>query len=69
MTYAYGAIARRLAGAKVQLGISIPANLGYRFYAHHLNRYYTCDWSLPEGEGAPHPALRATLSPQPGRGA
>ena len=68
MTYAYGAIARRLAGAKVQLGISIPANLGYRFYAHHLNRYYTCDWSLPAGAGSPHPALRATLSPQAGRG-
>ena len=51
-TYSYGGIARRLAGARVQLGISIPANLGYRFYAHHLNRYYTCDWSLPAGRAA-----------------
>jgi hypothetical protein len=38
---------KRLAGARVQLPIAIPANLGYRFYAHHLNKYYTCDWALP----------------------
>ncbi len=46
-TYSYASIFRRLAGARLQLGVAIPANLGYRFYAHHLNRYYTCDWSLP----------------------
>jgi radical SAM superfamily enzyme YgiQ (UPF0313 family) len=46
-TYSYAGIARRLGRARVQLPIAIPANLGYRFYAHHLNRYYTCDWSLP----------------------
>jgi radical SAM superfamily enzyme YgiQ (UPF0313 family) len=48
-TYSYSGIARRLGGARVQLGITIPTNFGYRFYAHHLNRYYTCDWSLPAG--------------------
>ena len=32
------------AGARLQLPIAIPANLGYRFYAHHLRDYYTCDW-------------------------
>ena len=47
-TYRYGAIARRLAGARNLLGVAIPANLGYRFYAHRLHRYYTCDWFLPE---------------------
>lgn len=46
-TYSYAGIARRLGRARIQLPIAIPANLGYRFYAHHLNRYYTCDWSLP----------------------
>jgi radical SAM superfamily enzyme YgiQ (UPF0313 family) len=51
-TYSYGGIFRRLAGARVQLPIAIPANLGYRFYAHHLNRYYTCDWSLPSAKAA-----------------
>jgi len=48
MTYSYRSIWRRLAGARVQLPIAIPANFGYRFYAHHLNKYYTCDWALPE---------------------
>ncbi len=44
--YRYSAIARRLwkAGSLEPLGIA--ANLGYRFYAHHLQRFYTCDWHL-----------------------
>jgi len=28
------------------LSISIPANFGYRFYADHLDSFYTCDWYL-----------------------
>jgi hypothetical protein len=28
------------------LPISIPANFGYRFYANHLDTFYTCDWQL-----------------------
>jgi hypothetical protein len=51
-TYSYRGMFRRLAGSRVQLPIAIPANLGYRFYAHHLNQYYTCDWSLPGGSAA-----------------
>ena len=44
--YRYSAIARRLwkAGALEPLGIA--ANLGYRFYAHRLHRFYNCDWHL-----------------------
>ena len=45
-TYSYPAIARRLAGARVQLPIAIGANLGYRYYAYHLDKFYTCDWQL-----------------------
>jgi radical SAM superfamily enzyme YgiQ (UPF0313 family) len=45
-TYSYRSIARRLWGARLQLPVAIPANLGYRFYAHRLHRYYTCDWAL-----------------------
>lgn len=44
--YRYRSIAKRLAGARVQLPVAIGANLGYRFYAHRLNRFYTCDWML-----------------------
>jgi radical SAM superfamily enzyme YgiQ (UPF0313 family) len=46
-TYSYAGIARRLAGSRSQLLVSVAANFGYRFYAHNLHRYYTCDWSLP----------------------
>ena len=45
-TYSYGSIWKRLAGSRTQLPISIPANFGYRFYANHLDTFYTCDWQL-----------------------
>jgi radical SAM superfamily enzyme YgiQ (UPF0313 family) len=43
-TYSYRSIFKRLAGARIQLPIAFGANLGYRFYAHHLNSFYNCDW-------------------------
>ena len=45
-TYSYGSIWKRLAGSRTQLPIAIPANLGYRFYAYHLDTFYNCDWQL-----------------------
>jgi radical SAM superfamily enzyme YgiQ (UPF0313 family) len=48
-TYSYKSIARRLAGSRTQLPIAIPANFGYRFYANHLDSFYTCDWQLAPG--------------------
>lgn len=41
-TYRYSSIAKRLLRSRVQWPISISANLGYRFYAHNLARFYTC---------------------------
>ena len=46
-TYSYGSIARRVAGSGTRLMMSVSANLGYRFYAYHLDSFYTCDWRLP----------------------
>ncbi|HLE97576.1 MAG TPA: radical SAM protein [Candidatus Thermoplasmatota archaeon] len=55
-TYKATSIARRLGKARIQLPIAIAANLGYRFYARNLHRYYNCDWFV--GQGAPRlPAL------------
>ena len=48
-SYSHASIWKRLAGSRTQLPISIPANFGYRFYANHLDTFYTCDWQL-----APH---------------
>jgi radical SAM superfamily enzyme YgiQ (UPF0313 family) len=45
-TYSYGSIWKRLAGSRTQLPIAIPANIGYRFYAYHLDTFYNCDWQL-----------------------
>lgn len=45
-TYSYASIAKRLASSRTQLPIAIPANFGYRFYAYHLDKFYTCDWML-----------------------
>ena len=45
-TYAYRSIARRVMGSGTRLLVSGAANLGYRFYAYHLESFYTCDWQL-----------------------
>ena len=50
--YSYGSIVRRLAAARTQLPIAVMANLGYRFYAHHLETHYNCDWPIGFGEAA-----------------
>lgn len=44
--YRYSAIASRLWKAHALEPLGIAANLGYRFYAHHLHRFYNCDWHL-----------------------
>lgn len=45
-TYSMGSIARRLGRSRTQLPISVMANMGYRFYAHNLETFYTCDWPI-----------------------
>ena len=44
--YRYAAIGRRLWKAKAWEPLALAANLGYRFYAHNLHRFYNCDWHL-----------------------
>lgn len=43
-TYSYASIWKRLSGSRTRLPIAIPANVGYRFYAYHLDTFYSCDW-------------------------
>jgi radical SAM superfamily enzyme YgiQ (UPF0313 family) len=50
--YSYRSIFRRLASARTQLPIAVMANLGYRYYAHHLETHYTCDWPIGFKEAA-----------------
>jgi hypothetical protein len=44
--YRYRAIAQRIWRSPASRSVVIGANLGYRFYARHLDRYYNCDWGL-----------------------
>jgi radical SAM superfamily enzyme YgiQ (UPF0313 family) len=60
--YKYSSIARRLWRAKNFQPLAMTANLGYRFYARNLDRFYTCDWpiqALPPGPGFKRIALKA----------
>ena len=40
-------------GKIFQIPLSLAANLGYRFYAHHLHTHYTCDWPQVADQGEP----------------
>lgn len=44
--YRWSAIARRLWKAGNINPLALTANLGYRFYANHLHKYYNCDWPI-----------------------
>src|SRR5262249_24028406 len=54
--YRYSSIARRLWKARAFEPIALGANLGYRFYAHNLHRFYTCDWPVGALEAYPRAA-------------
>lgn len=45
-TYSVRSIIRRIRHSPAPLAVRIGTNLGYRFYAHNLNRYYNCDWII-----------------------
>ena len=51
--YSWKAMTRRLWNARNFSALAISANLGYRFYAHNLQRFYTCD--LPLAPVLPNP--------------
>ncbi len=44
--YSWASIARRLKKAAAPLHIAALSNLGYRYYAYNLHRFYSCDWPL-----------------------
>lgn len=44
--YQWSSIAKRLWVAKNFQPLALTANMGYRFYANNLHRFYTCDWPI-----------------------
>src|SRR2546427_86353 len=44
--YSFRSIARRIANSPAPWAVRLGTNLGYRFYAHNLSRFYNCDWII-----------------------
>jgi radical SAM superfamily enzyme YgiQ (UPF0313 family) len=51
--YGWKPILARLRHARTQLPLALGANIGYRFYAHHLHTHYNCDWPLVADDRQP----------------
>ncbi|MEW5940112.1 MAG: radical SAM protein [Chloroflexota bacterium] len=45
-TYTYQAMATRYLKSRIQTPVWWVANMGYRFYSHHLKDFYNCDWII-----------------------
>jgi radical SAM superfamily enzyme YgiQ (UPF0313 family) len=50
--YSLAGMTRRIAASPSPLAVGLGANLGYRFYARNLHRFYNCDWVLGQGRPA-----------------
>jgi radical SAM superfamily enzyme YgiQ (UPF0313 family) len=44
--YSLRSIMKRLPYSPAPWGVRLATNLGYRFYANHLSRFYNCDWII-----------------------
>ena len=44
--YSFRSIVRRIRHSPAPWAVKLGTNLGYRFYAHNLSRFYNCDWIL-----------------------
>ncbi len=67
-TYSASAMAARYLKSRIQTPVWWIANMGYRFYAHHLKDFYNCDWIIGQLDEKPvspvfmpEPALEMAL--------
>jgi hypothetical protein len=44
--YSYGSIWQRIRSSPAPWPVRLGTNLGYRFYANNLSRFYNCDWII-----------------------
>lgn len=56
--YKWTSIAKRLWIARNYQPLALSVNIGYRFYAHNLHKYYCCDWQVDAL--MPRPAFLST---------
>jgi radical SAM superfamily enzyme YgiQ (UPF0313 family) len=45
-TYSLRSIVKRIRHSPAPWPVKLGTNLGYRFYAHNLSRFYNCDWII-----------------------
>jgi len=48
--YSLRSIVARLPHSPAPWSVRLATNLGYRFYANHLSRFYNCDWIIGRSE-------------------
>ncbi len=51
--YSFRSIARRITHSPASWPVKLGTNLGYRFYAHNLSRFYNCDWIIGRAPSRP----------------
>jgi radical SAM superfamily enzyme YgiQ (UPF0313 family) len=51
--YSVRSIMSRLPHSPAPWGVRLATNLGYRFYANHLDRFYNCDWIIGRADHRP----------------
>lgn len=51
--YSFRSIARRISHSPAPWPVKIGTNLGYRFYASNLSRFYNCDWVIGRAPNRP----------------
>jgi radical SAM superfamily enzyme YgiQ (UPF0313 family) len=61
-TYSFRSIARRIRHSPAPWPVKLGTNLGYRFYAHNLSRFYNCDWII--GRASSQPKIQTDVSPE-----
>ncbi|MCI0743773.1 MAG: B12-binding domain-containing radical SAM protein [Verrucomicrobia subdivision 3 bacterium] len=54
--YSFPSIARRIRHSPAPWPVKLGTNLGYRFYAHNLSRFYNCDWIIGRARSRLRPA-------------
>lgn len=54
--YSMKSILRRISYSPAPWPVRLGTNLGYRFYAHNLARFYNCDWIIGRAPGGAAPA-------------
>jgi radical SAM superfamily enzyme YgiQ (UPF0313 family) len=60
--YSVKSMARRILHSPAAWPVKLGTNLGYRFYAHNLSRFYNCDWIIGRAPASQKPRAADSLA-------